>query len=76
MVFCCFASTGIRSSETSRKGVASSIKGERKQARSQAKDLGWCSLLLSYLSYIKEITSYFELFVSKIATHLSGTRRS
>jgi len=56
--------------------VASSIKGERKQARSQAKDYGWCSLLLSYLSYIKENTSYFELFVSNIATRISGTSRS
>ena len=60
MVFCCFASTCILWSGTSRIGVASSIKGERKQARSQAEDPGWSSLLLSYLPYIKEITIFFD----------------
>ena len=33
-------------------------------------------MLLSHISLIKENTSNFSLFVSKIATHLSGTRSS
>ena len=56
--------------------MASSMKGERKQARNQAEDPGWSSLLLSYLSYIKELLKHFELIFSMIATRLSGTSRS
>ena len=53
-----------------------SVRGEKEQARNQAKDWGWYSLLLSYLFLVKENESNFNLFVSKIATRLSGTSSS
>ena len=59
-----------------RKEWQSFVKGETKKARSQVKDWGWYSLLLSHLFLIKENTSDFSLSVSKIATRLSGTSSS
>ena len=51
-------------------------KGEKEQAENQTKDRGWYSLFLSYLFLVKESESNFNPFVSKIATHLSGTSTS
>jgi len=53
-----------------------SIRRERNQTRNQAQDWGWCPLFPSYLLSIKENKNSFCLFVSKIATNLSGTSNS
>ena len=53
-----------------------SIRRERNQARNQAQDRGWSPLFPSYLLLIKENESSFSLFISKIATSLSGTSSS
>ena len=62
--------------EWSREELQTYIKEEKERAENQAKDHGWYSLLLSYLLFVKENESKFSLFVSKIATYLSGTRSS
>ena len=53
-----------------------SIRRERNQARNQAQDRGWSPLFPSYLLLINGNESGFSLFVSKVATSLSGTSSS
>jgi len=53
-----------------------SIRRERNQTRNQVQDWGWCPFFPSYLLILKEKESSFSLFVSKIATSLSGTSSS
>ncbi len=74
-ILCCFLQV-LFESEWSREEPKRSVKGEKEQAENQVKDRGWYSLLLSYLLLVKESESNFNLFVSKIATRLSGTSSS
>ena len=67
----CSLKLGRQGSEQQR-----SIRRERNQARNQAQDWGWCPSFPSYPLLIKENKSSFSLFVSKIATSLSGTSNS
>lgn len=64
----CSLKLGRRGNEWQR-----SIRREKNQTRNQAQDRGWSPLFPSYLLFIKENESGFNLFVSKVATNLSGT---
>ena len=62
---------GVQGSQEQR-----TIRRERNRARNQAQDRGWSPSFPSYLIFIKENESGFSLFVSKVATSLSGISSS